>query len=46
MPAVVTWKVYPYARLGSVDDLLQDYFRDGAKTLNKLQAGTEQDIRT
>ena len=32
LPAEETWKVYPYLPLGSLEDLLIDYFRNSAKT--------------
>lgn len=32
LPQEETWKVYPYVPLGSLEDLLIDYFRNAAKT--------------
>lgn len=32
LPVEETWKVYPYLPLGSLEDLLIDYFRNSAKT--------------
>lgn len=36
LPPVETWKVYPYVALGSLEDLLVDYFRSEARTTKTL----------
>ena len=32
LPQVEEWKVYPYLRMGSLEDLLVDYFRSERRT--------------
>lgn len=38
LPEIERWKVYPFAPIGSLDELLNDYFKNSERTARTLNA--------